>query len=297
MWNEAELERGDPLNAGLVSLLVIKKDLAPELIGTAFIVVANGNRATAITAAHVFDEARKHVEPNSIHHVSALPEFLPPPKEVELAQMKALYLFGGKVSVCAIEVAIWDSASDFAALTLIAPDHEPHLFQDKFLLSDDVPQVGDQVGMIGFGEMKVIPNEDDPRTASLQRRLVVRLGRVEEIHPDGFFMLKAPCIQTSVAIFSGMSGGIVARWTGPDTPIKPFALISHAPDPQPCYDRSVSGQSVASIFRMKVTPTGPEAQIVEFQVNNIMVGRTTTMREAAAGVGHHGRGEPGGSDA
>jgi hypothetical protein len=41
-WDEAVLERGDPLNRGLISLLVIS-DLQPILIGTAFIVQAHGN--------------------------------------------------------------------------------------------------------------------------------------------------------------------------------------------------------------------------------------------------------------
>jgi hypothetical protein len=70
-WNEAVLEPGDPLNNGLLSLLVIKDDLSPKLIGTAFLVAAEGDSATAISAAHCFEEIRRHVDPdNQRHHPS-----------------------------------------------------------------------------------------------------------------------------------------------------------------------------------------------------------------------------------
>jgi hypothetical protein len=55
-WNQAVLERGNPLNAGLLSILVIRDDLPPQLVGTAFLVTANGNHATAVSAAHCFEE-------------------------------------------------------------------------------------------------------------------------------------------------------------------------------------------------------------------------------------------------
>jgi len=63
-WNEAELQRGDPLNRGLISLLVIKNDLTLALIGTAFIIQAEGSHATAVSAAHCFEQVRKILHPN-----------------------------------------------------------------------------------------------------------------------------------------------------------------------------------------------------------------------------------------
>jgi hypothetical protein len=92
-------------------------------------------------------------------------------------------------------------------------------------------------------------------------------------------MLKGPCIQTSIAIFGGMSGGVVARWSGPNSKIRPFAFISHAPDPQPSYDRSQSGHSMASILNARIKPLGDGKQSLEFAVSNIAVGKDGTKSQ------------------
>src|ERR1700686_3192737 len=121
LWNQAELPSGDPLHESLVMLLAIHDDLSLQLIGTAFIVRVDGGRATAITAAHCFEEVRKVLHPHSRHHLSTPREFLPPPKEIELKQVKALYTKGTAIHACAVELAIWDNATDLAVLNIIAP--------------------------------------------------------------------------------------------------------------------------------------------------------------------------------
>lgn len=257
LWNEAELDRGHPLNASLVSLLVFK-DGEPHLVGTGFIVKANGAHATALTAAHCFDEALKVLHPNRKHAASALPEFLPKPPDLDVEKVKAVYMAEGQVAMCAVELAIWDSAADKAFFTIKAPPQMPNLFQKEVLLDDDVPRIGELVAMIGFGEMQVLSNEDfgnGHRTFSIQRRLVLRAGKVEAEYPEGSFMVKGgPSIETSIAVYGGMSGGIVARLGESDAPIRAFGFVSHSPNTQPVLDRSKSGQSVAGILPMeKVT--------------------------------------------
>jgi hypothetical protein len=272
-WDEAVLERGNPLNRGLISLLVIS-DLQPVLIGTAFIVQAYGSHATAVSAAHCFEEVRKILHPNPPHHFTALPEFLPPPSEIDLKQVKGLYMVDSKKAVfCDIELAVWDRDTDYALLKVIAPPDDPSLFSAIFWLDDQIPLVGDEVGMIGFGEMKVTPAIDNSNSGIIERRLVLRVGRIESIHPEGDYLLKTPYVQTSIAVFSGMSGGIVARWTGESTQINPFGFISHAPEPQPTHERSVSGQSVAAILKMEKTIISETSQKLVIPVNNMGVGR------------------------
>jgi hypothetical protein len=80
-WNDAKLERSDPLNRGFLSLLVVKDNLQLEMIGTAFIVDANRNHALAVSAAHTFEGIRNIVNPNPLRHSSTPAEFLPPPPE------------------------------------------------------------------------------------------------------------------------------------------------------------------------------------------------------------------------
>jgi hypothetical protein len=272
-WDEVVLERGDPLNRGLISLLIIS-DSQPILIGTAFIVQAYGSHATAVSAAHCFEEVRKILHPDPPHHFTALQEFLPPPPEIDLKRVKGLYMADPtKPAVCDIELAVWDRDSDYALLKVIAPPDDLSLFNAIFWLDDQIPLVGDEVGMIGFGEMKVTPAVENANAGIIERRLVLRVGRIESIHPEGGYLLKTPYVQTSIAVFSGMSGGILARWTGPGVQIQPFGFISHAPEPQPTNDRSVSGHSVAAILKMEKTIIGEKSQKIVIPVNNMGIGR------------------------
>lgn len=271
-WNEAELKQGDPLNAGLLSLFVIGADLMPVLIGTAFIIAAEGLRATAVSAAHCFEEVRKILHPNARHHLSALPEFLPIPKAVNLFRVKGLYMKGDQVHCCPIELALWDRETDLAVLTVSAPVIDPDFFRDIFWLDDQIPGVGEEIAMIGFGDMNVGPCPDPRHQFKMERRLVGRIGRVTEVYPEGYCLLKAPCIETSIPVFSGMSGGLVARYVH-GAQIQPFAFISHAPEPQPLYNRAESGRSIAAILRMEKTKVAAGKQDIRFKIDNAGVGR------------------------
>jgi hypothetical protein len=108
--------------------------------------------------------------------------------------------------------------------------------------------------------------------------MILRIGRVEGVYPQGHYMLKAPCVHTSIAVFSGMSGGIVARgWPRPGDPIRPFAFISHSMSvdhPQAMYDRSISGQSFAAVLDMKRTVLHTEKQTVAITIKDAGLGRT-----------------------
>jgi hypothetical protein len=130
--------------------------------------------------------------------------------------------------------------------------------------------------MIGIGEMQFIPNIDPIKFGTIKRRVVLRVGRVENVHPEGHYMLKVPSVQTSVAVFPGMSGGIVARWTGPNTQIQPFGFISHSmapPTHPPTYnDRSLSGQSIGVILNMKRTIISEKKQQVAIQIKHDGIG-------------------------
>lgn len=272
-WDQALLELGDPLNMGLLSILVIHNDLKPVLVGTAFIVSADGNKATAITAAHCFEYIRSLLHPLPLHHPSAIPEFLPPPKAIDLKQVKALYMKDGKVFICPIEISIWDNNVDLAVCTINAPSNESDLFRDFFWIESDIPGVGEEIVMIGFSEMEVIPTDSEsPNNCTLARELMMRIGKVEEIFQHGHLMLKGPCIQTTVAISSGMSGGLIAKWNNGNGKIKPFAFISYAPEPQPYLDRSLSGHSCGSILNPKITIIGDKKQKLEFSVSNLCFG-------------------------
>src|SRR5258708_4186121 len=200
-WNEAELPADDSLFSGLVTLMVIGHDLAPKLIGTAFLVTAEGYKATAISAAHCFSFAERIIHPEKKHHATTPSEFLPPPTEVDLKQVKAIYQRAGRIFVCPVELAIWDSATDLAVLTIVAPSDDPKLFENFFWIDNELPNVGDLVCMIGFGDLS---EEHPPQQGIMRRRLVLRVGHVEQISHEPSQLLKSPSVRTSIAVYGGM---------------------------------------------------------------------------------------------
>jgi hypothetical protein len=128
--------------------------------------------------------------------------------------------------------------------------------------------------------MKVHSGTDNAQIGTIERRLIVRIGYVEEVFGEATYLLKAPSVQTSIAIYSGMSGGLVAKYT-PSDGIKPFGFISHAPDPQAVLDRSISGHSTGSILKARLTSIEKDKQLVEIEVNNVVVGKTDPELNAA----------------
>lgn len=274
LWNEGVIPTGDPVRSGLASLLVIKNDLQPELVGTAFLISADGNRATAVTAAHCFEQIKRILHPNSKHHASALPEFLPQPKEMDLKQVKAVYESNQQVFACVIEHAFWDPSTDLAVFTLLAPKEAPNLFRTFFWVDDQIPQVGEQVAVIGFADMQVNSHDSNSQVGEMQLRLTLRIGRVEGVYQAGYYMLKAPCIQMSIPVFSGMSGGLVARAGENGTQIQPFGFVSHSPSTQPLNDRSQSGHSVGAILQATKTSLGEKKQVIRIPMTFTGIGKT-----------------------
>jgi hypothetical protein len=193
---------------------------------------------------------------------------------MDLKQVKALYMPTRDQAVfCDVEIAVWDSATDYAYLTITAPYNHSALFNEYFWIDNQIPGVGDEVAMIGYGEMRLTPNNDDPATGIIQRRLVVRVGRVETVCQTGDMLLKGPWIQTSIPVFFGMSGGIVARWTGPGTRIQPFGIISH--DLELTQNRSESGRSIGAVLQVTTNTLFAEGvQHVVIPFTDMRVGRS-----------------------
>ena len=123
---------------------------------------------------------------NQRHHPSTHFEFVPLPNEVELDRVKAIYVKNNStVAVCPIEISVWDNNADVAVVKVIAPNPGHSLFEDFFWLTGDIPKVGEEIAMIGYGEMQELVDLDTPNVGKLKRRLVLRVGRVHAIHSNG----------------------------------------------------------------------------------------------------------------
>jgi hypothetical protein len=262
-WNEAVLQGPDrvELDRGLVSLLAFGRDRSPKLIGTAFISTSYGDHAVAISAAHNFHIGVSVIQnSNSRHHPSALREFLPNAEAIDLDRrnLRALYRNGDRRELCNIGFVAWDRTSDLAILSLHAQGAEDaHLFDSHLKISQMHPKIRDLVGVLGYADMATFKEhrEGDVESATVQRRLVLRAGRVTAIHADGHVFCRCACIETSIPVFSGMSGGPAFLLPEPGAPIVPFGFISHDPDaPDDAKnDRSLAGSSIISLLPYEIS--------------------------------------------
>ncbi len=268
LWNEAQLETGDPLQHGMFSLMVLTPEKHVQLVGTAFTVLANNNHAYAVGAAHCMEEIRRIIYPHSIHNTnrahapSALPEFLPAPQPVDFSAVFALYIKDGVAYTCKVELAIWDEGTDFCILKIIAPNETDALFEDSFLLDNSMPAPGEKVALIGFSDMQTLlsenkTEEDIIASGIITRKLTLRVGYVEENSDEAILLLKRNTgLVTTVPFFKGMSGGIAARYNTAGA-IKPFGIICHSLQDHDLektgYDRSVSGRAIVAPIHMEIT--------------------------------------------
>lgn len=98
----------------------------------------------------------------------------------------------------------YNSEYDIAYLlpSAIFVDETTILGSDAVVLSDTIPELGDQLGTYAYPNsiMKDAVGEVNP---------TFYLGDCTEFHPNGFGLLKNPCIQTTIHIKSGASGGPV----------------------------------------------------------------------------------------
>ena len=210
---------------------------------------------------------------NQRHHPSTHFEFVPLPNEVELDRVKAIYVKNNStVAVCPIEISAWDNNADVAVVKVIAPNPGHSLFEDFFWLTGDIPKVGEEIAMIGYGEMQELVDLDTPNVGKLKRRLVLRVGRVHAIHSNGLHALKTACVETTIAVYGGMSGGIAARGV-PGARIEPFGFISYTPTPEITNDRSKSGHACAALLNLTVERIGDQKQIIGVPINDPRVGR------------------------
>lgn len=252
-WNELEMDAA--FYRGLILVMAFGRNGEPVPVGTGFIVKSDGGKATAMTAAHVLAEVRRMQTGNPRHSRTALEMFLPSPKEVDIDRMKLqAFIWNGQGGAEGFPVTgiAFDEGSDMAILTLArAAENAPAIPRYEFAPGDGAPNIGTMLGVLSFGDLGVqdYENNGDERKFSLQIRPVLRVGRVTEIFPAGNRLCKGPCIETSIPVYSGMSGGPVFVWDEAGK-IKPIALVCSDPDPdgEQKQDTSQAGASIMALL-------------------------------------------------
>jgi hypothetical protein len=253
-WNQAIIKDDNCLHNGIVLLLAFKQNRSPMPIGTGFIIEAYEDYAIGVTASHNFQGICDIQASPKKHHSAALSEFLYDGHILDLDRKKvrAVCFKNGKVEVPIIAWAAYDKNLDVAFFSLIPQDKDAKsFFQYFFLLDDYSPKIGDEVAVLGLAQMTVPFEERDSNgneSLHLTEQLILRGGTITNVHDEGHILCRGPCVETSIPVFSGMSGGPVMIMGQPEDPIKPFGLVSSdlEHDEKTKNDRSIPGSSIVA---------------------------------------------------
>ena len=122
-WTEAILERADPMNNGLVSIVAFDAEGRPRPAGSGFLIGAEGDTAIGVTAAHVFDEIAIFQGKRRHHNEALIPAPFRRANELDLrpAKLMACTFVDEPVPTyvgCEFREVAWDSASEVAYFRL-----------------------------------------------------------------------------------------------------------------------------------------------------------------------------------
>jgi hypothetical protein len=254
-WNEAVISDRCLIDRNIIAIIALDADNSPRVIGTGFVVQPNGSSAIALTAAHNFDGVRKVLQPIERHHPTALPEFLENVtlSGIDATRVRALCIRESKIDLSIISWAAWDTKTDVGVFTVTNQNNDSEFFKSQFNLSDSVPDVGAEVALMGLADMEAAEVLRDGKWLgdfNVRQRLVLRCGRVTDVHPNGYILCKGPCIETSIPVFPGMSGGPVFYLGKDGESMLPFGVISEdfLSCPEARNDRSTPGSSIVALL-------------------------------------------------
>jgi hypothetical protein len=280
-WDEPVAEGPHHLDAGMVSFLIFAANGQHHQIGTGFIIGAHSATAVAVTAAHVFASERvaKAISGKE-YHPSALPNFRP---TLQLAPntFRAIYRDGNAVEFANVHLAVWDPKTDLCVVRLTVQQPNQGTFT-TFLKLQELPrlEIGDPVGVLGYADMSVSVLSGGRFRAG--RRLAFRIGRVTNVCPDGTGLLRGPCIETSIPVFEGWSGGPAVLRPGAGREIIPFGFISHDAEApaEVKMDRSKPGNAIISLLPLRVSDDDGVSRTVQLRLDNVSVARNEAVDRA-----------------
>jgi Trypsin-like peptidase domain len=254
-WDQAVLDTAtkEHLDPALVSIVAL--DHPPSRIvpiGTGFIIQASGAEALVCTAAHNFEPGIRQVQqPRPRHHPTTPPEFIPEPRPLDLGALKvrALVVKKAEMQIATLNWVVVDESVDLAFFSISAELPAGSFFEKAFPLEAKAPDVGTEVAALGFRTEMT----SEPPNFQLRRELILRRGRVAE-HHERQFGCNGPCVETSIPMLGGMSGGPVFVIPDDGAPIRPFGFVSSSANAGDDADPRIPGSSLVPLIAQAVAP-------------------------------------------
>jgi Trypsin-like peptidase domain len=211
-WNQ--LDAPTEIREGLFAVVAKTVDGRFHAVGTGFVVRALNDAALAISAGHVFAEIQNLQQRHEQRSHGTTPqEFSPPRRPIEVSLSGLAMVTGAEPSavVCQVESLAFDEFGDVGVVHLRPQGLHAAMFPlREFLLEDEPPMVGQLVCVASY--INLACHSDGPGHFQLQRQAILRVGKVLNVFPTGQRLCRGPCFETSIPIYSGMSGGPVFHY-------------------------------------------------------------------------------------
>lgn len=284
-WNQAE--EAQELEPGLFT--VVAKDTTGKFhaVGTGFVVIARDDIALALSAGHVLLEVQSLQDSRKERsHHSTLAEFAPPkrPIDVSLSGLAMLTRVGPDVLTSRVDGLALDELGDVAVMQL-RPQHRvgSAAALRQFMLEDRDPNIGDLVCIASYADLAC--ETQGPNQFQLARKPILRVGKVTQVFPEGQRLCRGPCFETSIPVFSGMSGSPVIYYDSLGA-MRALGLVCSDPDADGPVknDRSVAGRSLVArlpVQRLSGTAKGRQEVVMSFAPTSV-AGTLASLSEIVA---------------
>jgi hypothetical protein len=205
----------------VLPIVAINSKWRVEAIGTAFVVLAFGKYAIALTAAHCLQHIARLDAPYPRSY-NSVPPWLPRPvvTDIDLEDYKGRVLYPdatGNYQALYLAKAYAIQPSDIAVCRLEVP-HKLETtvkFEKRLIIDSSPPKAHTNVIAVGYADM-TFPDPDmevlgdDAAHGKISLKLNRRPGRVLEVYETrGPRNESYPCFTSSIPFDSGMSGGPV----------------------------------------------------------------------------------------
>lgn len=234
-----------------------QEDGTPLQIGSGFIVQNEPEQVVICTAAHVLKDVANSLQPDFVNHLSIVPvDFQRPRPLLDLRRLHFVIEQDRTPVTLFITNCWWDDEQDLGfALAKYPPmasrPKAPYIVK----LGDQLPKIGDVVGIFGFSKMQTMPKYENARYGTMARTPSLRFGRICDLENLGTNLLvaheTARQIRCTAPIESGMSGGLVAI-AEPGIEMRAIGVACHAPSYQSIVDRSISAESTIVLISQYV---------------------------------------------
>jgi hypothetical protein len=207
-----------------VTLIAADEDDKLVVLGNAFVVSAQGSSAICLTAAHCFEEAKKHQRTNRVGAHPSLPvDFLPRvPSYIKTDGIGALYLAPSGPVACRVGQVVYIGNYDTAVCIVHSPGGA-RLFERNLALHLRMPAVGDRVGVLAH--RIEVENLGDGQ-ATLSRNMDLCIGVVTAIHLESSTLGQMFSFETTIPFPAGMSGGPIVWDPAPGRSVAACGLVS-----------------------------------------------------------------------